>query len=344
MTFLSPYLRYFTLFMGVIALSIALWGGNIQNAQASDQTFNLHDYLQQERAWAGLKTKTLKVGDITWAYSEGGQTNKPTILLIHGLAGSRDNWNQIASALTADYHVIIPDLPMVGDTIVPKDFDLSVPNVTEKLRRFTEAAHLSNQINIVGHSVGGTIAMLYASQYAFDTQSLFLISSAGVYHSANTVYLKDPNYLKQLIVSKKGDLNFVLHQVTYRQPFFSNDYKNAQEQILMSHAQETSKIVDQLSTLKRLYTPDTFSTLTRSIEAPTLILWGAQDKIVNVEAAFELKKSIKHAETPIILNRVGHMPLLEADQLVIQAYLPFLEKTRHQKNPLTDPLVSLDTH
>ncbi|WP_431830744.1 alpha/beta fold hydrolase [Acinetobacter ihumii] len=327
----------------MIALYVVSMGGSIQNAQASDDVFNLQHLLQQERAWAGLKTKTLKVGDITWTYSEGGQANKPTILLIHGLAGSRDNWNQIASALTADYHVIIPDLPMAGDTVVPKDFDLSVPNVTEKLRRFTEAAHLSDQINIVGHSVGGAIAMLYASQYAFDTQSLFLISSAGVYHSANTVYLKDPNYLKQLIVSKKGDLNYVLNQVMYRQPFLSSDFKNAQEQILMSHAQETSKIVDQLAALKRLYTPDTFSILTRSIEAPTLILWGAQDKIINVEAAFELKKTIKHAEAPIILNRVGHMPLLEADQLVIQAYLPFLEKTRHQKNPLTDPLVSLGT-
>ena len=328
----------------IICIGVALLGGGLQTVQAAECHFNLHDEQQQERSWAGLKTKSLKVDDITWVYSEGGPANKPTVLLIHGLAGSRDNWNYIARALTPHYHVIIPDLPMAGDTIVPKDFDLSVPNVTEKLRRFTEAAHLSGQINLAGHSVGGAVAMLYASQYAFDTQSLFLISSAGVYHSANTIYLKDPAYLKQLIVSKKGDLNYVMHQVMSQPPFLSSDYKNAQEQNLIQHAQETSKIVDQLVTLKRLYTPDTFSVLTRSIEAPTLILWGAQDKIVNVEAATELKKMIKRAEPPIILNHVGHMPILEADQLVVQHYLPFLEKTQHQKNPLIDPLVSLDTH
>ena len=128
--------------------------------------------------------------------------------------------------------------------------------------------------------------------------------------------------------------------VVYR----ANDYKNAMEQNLITHAQETSKIVDQLVALKRLYTPDTFSVLARSIEAPTLILWGADDKIVNVEAAGELKKMLKRAEAPIILNHVGHMPILEADQLVIQYYLPFLEKTQKQKNPLTDPLVSLGRH
>jgi len=345
MTFRIPHINFFYTWAFAMSICMGLFvGGSLQNAQASDCHFNLHDELQQQRNWAGLKTKSLKVDDITWVYSEGGASNKPTILLIHGLAGSRDNWNSIAKVLTPYYHVIIPDLPMAGDTIVPKDFDLSVPNVTEKLRRFTEAAHVSNQINIVGHSVGGSIALLYASQYAFDTQSLFLISSAGVYHSANTIYLKDPTYLKQLIVSKKGDLNYVLNQVMYHQPFLSNDYKNAMEQNLITHAQETSKIVDQLVALKRLYTPDTFSVLARSIEAPTLILWGADDKIVNVEAAGELKKMLKRAEAPIILNHVGHMPILEADQLVIQYYLPFLEKTQKQKNPLTDPLVSLGRH
>ncbi|WP_424938660.1 alpha/beta fold hydrolase, partial [Acinetobacter ursingii] len=91
-------------------------GGSLQNAQAADCHFNLHDELQQQRNWAGLKTKSLKVDDITWVYSEGGASNKPTILLIHGLAGSRDNWNSIAKVLTPYYHVIIPDLPMAGDT------------------------------------------------------------------------------------------------------------------------------------------------------------------------------------------------------------------------------------
>lgn len=46
-------------------------------------------------------------------------------------------------------------------------------NVTEQLRRFIEAAHIQDNLNIAGHSLGGTIAMFYASQYPFDTKSLF---------------------------------------------------------------------------------------------------------------------------------------------------------------------------
>ena len=67
--------------------------------------------LQQERQWAGLETKTIKVEDFTFSYSEGGAKTAPTVLLVHGFSGSRDNWNRIANKLTKQYHVIALDLP-----------------------------------------------------------------------------------------------------------------------------------------------------------------------------------------------------------------------------------------
>ncbi|HEO1827346.1 TPA: alpha/beta fold hydrolase, partial [Acinetobacter baumannii] len=141
---------------------------SISQAQAADNIdVSFQTILQQERNWAGLQSKSLKVGDITWSYSEGGSSTKPTLLLIHGLAGSRDNWNRVAHYLTTNYHVIIPDLPGSGETIVSHDFDYSVPNLAEKLRRFVEAANLKGPIHIAGHSLGGSIALLYAGQYPF---------------------------------------------------------------------------------------------------------------------------------------------------------------------------------
>ena len=55
----------------------------------------LQNYLKQERSKAGLTTKMLKVGEIVWTYNEGGDISKPTVLLIHGLAGTRDHWNRL---------------------------------------------------------------------------------------------------------------------------------------------------------------------------------------------------------------------------------------------------------
>ena len=323
-----------TLTAALISCSLATIA--ISSTQAAEIEMSFQNVLQQERAWAGLQSKTLKVGDITWSYSEGGQAGKPIVILIHGLAGSRDNWNRVARALTANYHVIIPDLPASGETQVSKDFDYSVPNVTEKLRRFVEAANLTSPAHIAGHSLGGSIAMLYAGQYPFETKSLFLIDAAGVYKAATTPYLKDPNHIKNMIVSKKGDFNFLMQQVMFTPPFIPKEIAQAQEKMMIGQAEQTQKMVDQLIVLNKLYTPDSFALLARSIDAPTLILWGKQDKIINVEVAPELKSLLKNAQTPIILDNVGHMPILEADQLVVQQYLPFLNKIQSQK-PVTAP-------
>lgn len=119
-------------------------------------------------------------------------------------------------------------------------------------------------------------------------------------------------------------------------------FKSAQEKLLISRASQSLKFIDQMVTLNRIYTPDSFARLTRNIEAPTLILWGKHDKIINVEVAKELQGLFKRAETPVILNNVGHVPMLEAEQQVVQHYLPFLAKTQNLKNPLADKLIPLN--
>lgn len=318
------------------ALSLALLTGlpaiNSQAASAAP-TQSFQQILQEERTWAGLTTRTLKVGDVEWAYSEGGDKSKPTVMLIHGLSGSRDNWNRVARYLTPYYHVIIPDLPAHGDTKVPAEYDLQVPNMVEALRRFTEAAGINKNLHIAGHSLGGAVASLYAAQYFFDTQSLLLIDSAGVYKSAQSIYLKDPTQLRGLVVSKPGDFDKLIQIAMYNPPFIPTFLKQEQEKLMISQSGTTSRVIEQLIKLYGYYTPETFALAAKAIEAPTLIIWGQQDKVIDVGVVPELKGLIKNAQEPVILQNVGHTPILEAEQLVIQKYLPFLQKTQATPNP-----------
>jgi esterase/lipase len=95
--------------------------------------------------------------------------------------------------------------------------------------------------------------------------------------------------LKPLIVSKPGDLDDVMQRVMQtpiKMPYY---LKRAQEKQLITQAEKNTKVIEQLVTLNRIYTTDSFARVTRNIEAPTLILWGKQDKIINVEVANELK-------------------------------------------------------
>ncbi|MCM8512143.1 alpha/beta hydrolase [Acinetobacter bereziniae] len=313
-----------------LLLSTALVMGTVTSLGLSNTyaapSIDIQSVLQQERAWAGMETKRVKVGDIDWAYSEGGPAGKPTLMLVHGLAGSRDNWNRVARYLTPYYHVIIPDLPGQGDSKVPNDFDYSLPNLTEKLRRFAEAIKVENGLNVAGHSMGGSISLLYAAQYPVDTKSLFLIDSAGVFKSANTPYLKDPTTLRNMIVSKPGDFDRLMKIATSLPPFIPKELKDSQEKLMISQSANTTKLVEQLIVMSKLFTPDSFAIAARSIDQPVLIAWGDKDQIINVEAAAELKGLLKNAQEPVILKGVGHLPLLEQEQLLIKPYLDFLVK------------------
>ena len=306
------------------AIGLASIGG-ISQTQAAP-SIDIQSVLQQERSWAGMETKRIKVADIDWAYSEGGQVGKPTLMLVHGLAGSRDNWNRLARYLTPYYHVIIPDLPGQGDSKVPNDFDYSLPNLTEKLRRFAEAIKVDNGLNIAGHSMGGSIALLYVAQYPVDTKSLFLIDSAGVFKSANTPYLKDPTTLRNMLVSKPGDFDRLMKIAMNTPPFIPKELKDAQEKLMISQSANTSKLIEQLIVMSKLFTPDSFAIAARSIDQPVLIAWGDKDQIINVEAAAELKGLLKNAQEPVILKGIGHMPILEQEQLLVKPYLDFLGK------------------
>lgn len=321
----------FSLFVLILMFSTSSFAQN-----NTDEQVDYAKVMQEQRVWAGLSSKTQRVGDVVWSYSEGGAKDKPTLLLLHGLASNRDTWNAVAHELTPYYHVIIPDLPNSGETQVPANFDLSVPNVTEQLRRFIEVTQIQKQLNIVGHSLGGSIAIFYAAQFSDETQSMLLISTGGLFKSNNTAYLKNPVYLKQLLVTQSGDLEYTRHKIMYSPPFQPKIITQEQEKRMIAEAPSTAKIIQQLTELNKLYTTESFAKMAKNIEAPTLIIWGKQDQIVNVEVAKELQSIIKRAETPVILNQVGHVPILEAPQIVVQHYLPFLQRNIQQKNTVAE--------
>ena len=73
-----------------VSISTPLYSYAAINKTPRDARLSLENYLVKERNAAGLRSKTIKIDDISWSYSEGGSSNKPAVLLIHGLAGNRD--------------------------------------------------------------------------------------------------------------------------------------------------------------------------------------------------------------------------------------------------------------
>ena len=294
----------------------------------TDSAALMQSVLTQERTWAGLDSKTITVEGVNFAYSEGGPKDAPTVLLVHGFSGSRDNWNRVARKLTKKWHVVAVDLPGHGDTKAPADYDYTTANLADSLRKFVLALKIEKGLHVAGHSLGGGIAVLYSSLYFLEVKSLMLVDTAGVYANAGNTLISKPAELNNLIARKPGDLERIVTKVaTYDTPFIPKELMEGYEKLHMRHLPEQEKLMKTLQDSMKLFTPDTFRIGLRSIEAPTLVVWGDKDAVIGVQAVDEIKTSLKYGEY-LILKDVGHTPILEADYRVNEAYLPFLDKVQ----------------
>src|SRR3546814_8648647 len=93
------------------------------------------------RRRAGLVQKSVMVDGRAWPYLEGGDPAKPTLVLVHGFAGDKDNWPMLAAHLRA-YHVIAPDLPGFGENERNPQLAYDVEAQTARLNSFVDALGL----------------------------------------------------------------------------------------------------------------------------------------------------------------------------------------------------------
>ena len=113
-----------------------------------------------ERQRAGLELQSVVVDGETWPYLEGGSSDAPVLLLLHGFGGDKDNWTRFSRTLVENYRVIAPDLPGFGDSARHPDWDYSLTAQSDRLEGFVAALELS-PLHIGGNSMGGQLAALY---------------------------------------------------------------------------------------------------------------------------------------------------------------------------------------
>src|SRR5205085_7912506 len=110
------------------------------------------------------------------SYRMGG--NGPVIVLAHGITSSSDTWNAVAPALAERFTVVAPDLLGHGLSAKPRG-DYSMGAYASGLRDLLVALGI-DRATIVGHSLGGGIAMQFSYQFPERSERLVLVSSGGL--------------------------------------------------------------------------------------------------------------------------------------------------------------------
>src|SRR5438034_1130402 len=114
------------------------------------------------------------------AFLESGvRTRGPVVVLLHGLAGSSSTWRPILPLLGRHAHVIAPDLLGHGRSAKPPGGDYSLGAYAAGVRDLLVILGLDHA-TVIGHSLGGGVAMQFAYQFPELTERLVLVASGGL--------------------------------------------------------------------------------------------------------------------------------------------------------------------
>ncbi len=256
-----------------------------------------------------MQEKQILIGKIRINYKITGKGED--ILILHGWGSSSDSWIDVQNNLIKKgYRVICPDLPGFGKSDIPLH-PWSISDYLHFVLNFSHSLGLK-KFYLLGHSLGGRIAVKVAAKYPEKIIRLILCNPAGIKMKPN---------LKIIIISFLSEMgNFVFDRRYLRvfKDFFRNifhfflrhkDYVKANEMM-----KETMKIVlaENLSS----YLPE--------IKAKTLIVWGEIDKIIPLKIAYIFSENIKSSEL-IVLPKIGHSPHLETPEKLSEIIDKFIK-------------------
>ncbi|MCY1274976.1 Lipase 1 [compost metagenome] len=271
-----------------------------------------------DREMADFSERHTEVAGLSIHYYEGGPADAQTVLLVHGFGASKDNWPRFARYLTDRYHVIAVDLPGFGESSKP-DASYDVGSQAERLFAFTQALDI-DKLHLVGNSMGGHISALYAARHPQQVLTVALFDNAGIKAPTPSEMTQrlQRGEANPLIVRKPEDFDQLLKFVFVKPPAMPEKVKLYLGERAVAASSTNGKVFQQL--LER-YIP--LEPELPKIQAPTLLLWGDQDRVLNV-SSIEVMKPLLKQPTVVIMKDCGHAPMMERPQETAEHYLAFL--------------------
>ena len=112
-----------------------------------------------------------------------GNPKNPAVVLVHGLGDEASTiWQSTIALLKNEYYVITFDLPGFGKS--SKENKLYSPQNYAKFIHYVTQTYVKKPFHLIGHSMGGAIALKYTSMYSLDVQSLVLVDAADILHKS----------------------------------------------------------------------------------------------------------------------------------------------------------------
>ena len=244
----------------------------------------------------------------------------PVVVMVHGTASSLHTWDPWVELLKKRFRVVRMDLPGFGLTGPDCGDRYEVEEDVNFLHLFLQKLGIQSA-HLVGNSLGGRIIWQYALKYPTHTQSLTLINALGYPQGKWPPPIKFGQTPLIDKVMEKFSPRF-LFQLGLKDMYFDQSLVTPK---LVDRYFELSRYPGNLTAFtKRVKANlDGHSHLIYNIKAPTLVLWGKEDKYFPVVNAHKFKNDIWGAKVQIFPN-VGHLPMEEVPEKSVQCFLEFV--------------------
>jgi pimeloyl-ACP methyl ester carboxylesterase len=275
-----------------------------------------------------LKTATLHGRLVTYAEAGDG----PVLLLIHGMGGTYENWRAVLEPLARHHRVLAPDLPGHGGS-APGPGDYSLGAFAVGLRDLlTTLGH--ERATLVGHSLGGGIAMQLAYQFPEVTERLVLVSTGGLGPEVSPVLRAAALPGADLFIAATARMASAAGAAVGRGLGAVGLRPNVDvAEVARGYASlaDSDRRSAFLATLRSVVGSggqrvDASDRLYLTGDTPVLIMWGARDPIIPVHHGERAHEAIPGSRLEIF-DGVGHLPQLEVPGRFVAALERFLEET-----------------
>ena len=256
----------------------------------------------------------------------------PLLVLLHGIAGSSATWDEVIPRLRESHSVLAPDLLGHGESSKPRG-DYSLGAYANAVRDLLGALGFERG-TIVGHSLGGGVALQFAYQFPERCERLVLVSSGGLGREVHPLLRAAAlpgaeavlPWLSATARRGVGTLTHVLGRLGVRastdlEEIWRNFSSLEESGARQAFVHTVRGIIDlggqRVSATDRLYL---------AAELPTLIVWGERDPLIPVHHAREA-----HARMPgsrlDIFDDAGHFPYRDDPQRFAEGVLDFVRTT-----------------
>ncbi len=267
-------------------------------------------------------------------YREAGTgSGRPVIVLVHGIAGSGQTWDSVLPLLGEHFTVIAPDLLGHGGSAKPRG-DYSLGAYASAIRDLM-AALGHDTATIVGHSMGGGIAMQFAYQFPERLDRLVLVASGGlgkeVAFMLRAATLPGADWVLPLMVARRAD-------------GAGRALANALTRVGLLPSADLEELARGFASLKDVETRTAFLHTVRSVidvrgqrvdasdrlylaaEVPTLLVWGERDRVIPVRHGLLAHQKMPGSRIEVLPD-AGHFPHIADPPRFAQIMREFMEET-----------------